>query len=347
MEPKITVIVPIYNVEKYIEKCLSSLKKQTFSDFVVWAVDDGSPDNSKQIVKKYAEKDNRFKLIEKGNGGYGSVLQYCVKQIKTEFFLICDPDDWLAPTALADLYNFSKINNVDITVADRYDVFVDNGEKILHKTKHNDLKNFIPKRVYSNAQDIQKFCLLDVSPHAKLYRTAITRNITFPYHVSFTDFLLYIVALSNSKRIAYYDKPLAYYLTDRPGNSTTDTRIKTLEDRIIVWNTTFDQIRPEKSIIYYYLYLQLCPLFSEYARLITTNRFNDNCWTDILKSLTKFRKYGQNAIKISEFKYFVLENIFFDKLVKKPKYQKGARNYVKLADLKRRIRAVTKKLGFK
>ena len=95
MKPKVTIIVPIYNVEKYIEKCLRSLLAQSFSEFEVWAIDDGSPDNSSDIVKEFCKKDSRIKLIQKENGGYGSVLEYAIKRIETEYFLICDPDDWL------------------------------------------------------------------------------------------------------------------------------------------------------------------------------------------------------------------------------------------------------------
>ena len=71
MKPDITVIVPMYNVEKYVSKCLKSLLNQTYKNFEIWAVDDGSPDNSKEIVKKFADEDPRIKLIVKKNGGYG------------------------------------------------------------------------------------------------------------------------------------------------------------------------------------------------------------------------------------------------------------------------------------
>ena len=65
MKPDITVIVPMYNVEKYVSKCLKSLLNQTYKNFEIWAVDDGSPDNSKEIVKKFADEDPRIKLIVK------------------------------------------------------------------------------------------------------------------------------------------------------------------------------------------------------------------------------------------------------------------------------------------
>ena len=87
-ENDITVIVPTYNVEKYIGKCLKSLLNQTYKNFEIWAVDDGSPDNSKEIIQKYQKVDNRIKYIYKKNGGYGSVLEYCIKKINTKYFLI-------------------------------------------------------------------------------------------------------------------------------------------------------------------------------------------------------------------------------------------------------------------
>ena len=100
---KVTIVVPIYNVEKYVAKCLDSLIKQTFKDIEIWAISDGSPDNSVNIVKRYAAKDDRVKCIEKENGGYGSVLEYAIKNIKTDYFLICDPDDWISDEAIETL----------------------------------------------------------------------------------------------------------------------------------------------------------------------------------------------------------------------------------------------------
>ena len=97
---KVTIVVPIYNVEKYLPKCLDSLISQTFKDIEIWAISDGSPDNSVKIIKEYEKKDKRVKCIEKENGGYGSVLEYAIKNIKTKYFLICDPDDWISEDAI-------------------------------------------------------------------------------------------------------------------------------------------------------------------------------------------------------------------------------------------------------
>lgn len=172
MNPTITIIVPIYNVEKYVSKCLESLINQTYKNFVVFAISDGSPDNSGEIVKKYAAKDGRIKYFYKENGGYGSVLEYAIKKVKTEYFLVCDPDDWLANTALEELYNFSEKHNVDLLVGDKYYVYSQDGSKEYVKSfKEN--SSIIPLKIYSDDTSIQEFAFGEGSPHAKLYRTNI------------------------------------------------------------------------------------------------------------------------------------------------------------------------------
>lgn len=255
---KVTIIIPMYNVGKYVSKCLDSILKQTYSNFEVLAVDDGSPDNSKDIVKEYAERDNRIKLIVKPNGGYGSVLQYCIKKIQTKYFLICDPDDWLEKDALKRLVGFAEKNNVDITIGDKYEVFVNSNKKKWVKTFSAKSK-ILPKKVYSIPNNIQEFISGQVSPHAKLYKTSITKNIEFPFKVNYTDTILYDISLLNAKRVAYYNQALAYYLIDRPGNSTTTAlNKKSINDLIIVWLSIFKQTLNNQQginrIMMYHLY---------------------------------------------------------------------------------------------
>lgn len=240
MKPDITVVLPIYNVEKYISKCLDSLLKQTYKNFVVWAVDDGSPDRSKEIVKKYEVKDSRIHLICKKNGGYGSVLEYCIKKISTEYFLICDPDDWLKENALEILHQYALSSKADLIVADKYDVYIENNKKVYDPTFSE--KIIKPGMSYEKKFDIQKFAFGKVSPHAKFYRTSIAKNISFPHHISYTDTILYLVALENASKVIYVNKPLAYYLTNRPGNSSTSIKPKVIDDYIEMWNSLYSQL---------------------------------------------------------------------------------------------------------
>lgn len=307
MKTDITVIVPIYNVEKYIRKCMDSLLRQTFKNFEVWAVDDGSPDNSKEIVKEYAKKDSRFKLILKENGGYGSVLEYGVQKINTKYFLVCDPDDWLEDTALEKLYNFAESKDLDIAVGDKYNIYLETGNKKNIKS-FQPVLNIEPEKVYTDKADVQKFAFGEVSPHAKLYKTEIARNIQFPHKVSYTDTILYVMSIANAHRVAYLNTPLANYLIDRPGNTMTAQTEAKLRNTIAVWNSMYKQLTngfDEKEItaLIYFLYLESKIVLKTESDLPTknySNKYSDDV-LEIIKKLQPYKsvlsKYVNNKIE--------------------------------------------------
>lgn len=300
MKSKITVIVPIYNVEKYISKCLKSLVSQTFKEFEVWAIDDGSPDNSKEIVKEFQRKDNRIKLIEKNNGGYGSVLKYAIDHITTKYFLICDPDDWLKDTALEELYSFSEKNQLDVAIGDKYNVYMDNTGTEYISTFENAYK-VKPMKVYTDSENIAMFSFGYVSPHAKLYRTEISKGINFPKKVSYTDFALYILSLNRANRVAYYNKALAYYLTDRPGNTATDIRISKIDDYLIGCEYVLQQLRSTQSynVYLFRIYAQFRYAFHQYA-LITSNPLKDEYGIELINFLKNLQKYKTEIMSVAK-----------------------------------------------
>ncbi len=243
---KVSIVVPIYNVEKYLPKCLDSLISQTFKDIEIWAISDGTPDNSVAIIKKYAKKDKRVKCVEKENGGYGSVLEYAIKNIKTEYFLICDPDDWLAKDAVEKLYNLAIKNKVDLVVGAKNLVYNDNEDIEYNdsklKTVNIDVENL---KTYKD-DEVSKALFLTPSPHSKLYKTKNAKDIVFPHKVSFTDFLLYTVYLTKCHSFIYTDEALSYYLVDRPGNSMTDVNPKVFNYHATVFTSVMQQIEGTK-----------------------------------------------------------------------------------------------------
>lgn len=337
----VTVIVPIYDVEKYVAKCLDSLIKQTFDGFEVWAVSDGSPDNSSSIVKKFIEKDSRVKLIEKKNGGYGSVLEYCIRNIKTKYFIVCDPDDWLAPNAIEILYKNAEKNNLDIAIGDRYDVFKNDYKPKLNRAKPADLTELRPFIVYKDRVSVQKFAFFLPSPHAKIFRTAIVRNVVFPHHVGYTDFLLYLSAVGNANSIMYINKPLAYYLLDRPGNTATDQRPKIIKEHMIVWRYTLKNIlrlSKENGILLFDLYLGIIQMLGEYARL-TSHTFNDEYWKMIIDNLNEICNLKKNIKKVPD-RCTYIENKIADKILKSNNPEKDAKKYVILIVMKHKIKKV-------
>lgn len=113
--PKISIIVPIYNVEDYLPRCIDSILAQTFSDFELILVDDGSPDNCGEICDEYAKKDDRIVVIHKENGGLADARNAGIAVAKGEYFGFIDSDDWIDPNMYQVLYNIATKNDADIS----------------------------------------------------------------------------------------------------------------------------------------------------------------------------------------------------------------------------------------
>lgn len=112
--PKVSVVIPIYNVERYLRQCLDSVVNQTLKDIEIICVDDGSPDNCGSIIDEYAQKDNRIVAIHKENGGYGSAINYGFSIAKGEYVGIVESDDWIAPNMYELLYNKAIQSGSDV-----------------------------------------------------------------------------------------------------------------------------------------------------------------------------------------------------------------------------------------
>lgn len=120
MQPKVSVIVAVYNIAPFLDKCLTSLKAQTLKDFEVILVDDGSTDNSGKMCDAYAQEDNRFKIFHKANGGVASAREFGVEKASGLYMIHADPDDWVEPTMLEELYNRATETDADVIICDFY-----------------------------------------------------------------------------------------------------------------------------------------------------------------------------------------------------------------------------------
>ena len=116
--PKVTINVPVYNVESYLPQCLDSLLNQTLREIEILLVDDGSTDNSGRICDEYALKDSRIRVFHKKNGGLASVRQYALERANGEYFISCDSDDWIEPIMYEELYREANRENADIVICD-------------------------------------------------------------------------------------------------------------------------------------------------------------------------------------------------------------------------------------
>ena len=121
----ISIIVPVYNVEDYIDKCLRSIVNQTYKDIEIILINDGSTDSSGDICLKWQEADNRIIYIKKKNEGQGAARNLGVKIAKGDYLTFVDADDWIEENAIACLYESEKKSNADIVIADFSLIFKD------------------------------------------------------------------------------------------------------------------------------------------------------------------------------------------------------------------------------
>ena len=122
MDVRISVIIPIYNVERYIRECLQSVARQSFSAYEVLMVDDGSTDQSGRIAQEYADRYSRFRLIHKENGGLSSARNAGLEQAKGMYVCFVDADDYITEDYLCRLYEKAEETNADMVIADYREV---------------------------------------------------------------------------------------------------------------------------------------------------------------------------------------------------------------------------------
>jgi glycosyltransferase involved in cell wall biosynthesis len=132
---EISIIVPVYDVEKYLKKCVDSILNQTFKDFELILVDDGSPDNSGAICDQYAEKDSRVRVIHKENGGLSDARNAGIEVARGKYLGFVDSDDFVNEDMYKQLYTSIIENNADLSICGIFDLY--EGKTPIKKTEKN------------------------------------------------------------------------------------------------------------------------------------------------------------------------------------------------------------------
>lgn len=236
--PKISIIVPVYNVEDYIEKCIKSILNQVFTEFELILVDDGSTDNSGNICDKYAEKDNRIIVIHKENGGISSARNIGLNIAKGEYIAFVDSDDYINKNMYHTLYNLIIKTQSDIAMCNYKTISKDeevnlNEDQIINS---HDIKCINNIQYLNNlyGKDKVKYIVM----WNKLYKNEIFRKLRFKdSRIEEDEFIIHHV-LYLSDKIVYIDKNYYYYM--QRNNSIVGSKynlkrldkIYALEDRI-------------------------------------------------------------------------------------------------------------------
>lgn len=219
---KISVIIPIYNVEKYLKKCLDSVCNQTLNDIEIICINDGSTDNSLNILKKYSLNDSRIKIISKVNEGQAVARNLGIKESKGEYIAFVDSDDFIEHTMFEKLYSKAKNNNLDITMC-KIATYNNQTGEIKDNVWYYMLGVFRDfKKDIFNHHDTKKFtCNIAVTPYNKIYKTSLLKknDILFPEGLIFEDEKFFFDTYLRAQKVSIIDEFLYYYRINRKGST--------------------------------------------------------------------------------------------------------------------------------
>lgn len=217
--PKVSVIIPIYNVEKYLRECLDSVVNQTLKDIEIICVDDGSTDSSAAICDEYAAKDPRIKVIHKSNAGYGHSMNRGLENATGEYIGIVESDDFAELDMFENLYKLAKQNDADIVKSDFYLYWSIPERK---NQKCNSLLK-VPLQKIINAKSNPEFIFILPSIWSAVYRKDFLdrKNIRFLESpgASYQDTSFAFLTLASAERIFFTDTAYLHYRQDNENSS--------------------------------------------------------------------------------------------------------------------------------
>lgn len=288
--PKVSVIVPVYNVENYLKKCLDSLASQSFKDFEVIIVNDGSPDNSGKIIDEYTKKYSNFKGFVKENGGLSDARNYGIKKAKGDYVALVDSDDYVDKNFLEKMYTKAIEDNLDIVVCDTINVYEDGNEQIIKSNLR-----------YSNS-NIKNYLLAPPTGCIRLYKRKLLLKEGFKKGILYEDLELVPGLVLETKKIGFLEEGLYYYL-QRSGSIMKQAKFnEKLLDIFKVLDVNYQKLMKKYPLEIEYLYI------TNLLRT-TTLRFLD--YKNTKKHLKQI-----NDIMTKRFPNW-MENIYFKKSSKK------------------------------
>ena len=230
-KPKVSIVVPIYGVEKYLHQCVDSILAQTLKDIEIILVDDGSKDKCPEIVDEYAKKDPRIVAVHQPNGGYGRAVNHGIELAKGEYIGIIEADDWIEPTMYEKLYEKVIQTGADIVKSN----FFNNLPKRVFRNKWKN--DFDIPNIPFKFKDYPVFLCFHPSIWSCLYKKDLIKKNNIRMQeipgASWTDNLFQVKTLFYSKKIAYIDDAFYHYRRQHEDDA------KDLKD----WHIPFDRTK--------------------------------------------------------------------------------------------------------
>lgn len=209
MKPVLSIIVPVYNAQDTLERCIDSILAQTYKNFELLLINDGSTDNSLRICENYAAQDERVRIIDQQNGGLSYVRNVGIKEAKGEYVAWCDSDDFVSDNYLADLYHLIEHYQVDIAICTKQVVNMDLknlADPYVGKDFEISTVDFFEKMLYGELPGI------GVGENGRLYKKELLEGIEYPVGKLFEDSSTSYQIVMKTDRVGISLKPMYYYI---------------------------------------------------------------------------------------------------------------------------------------
>jgi glycosyltransferase involved in cell wall biosynthesis len=291
MNDLISIIVPVYNMEKYLERCIESILSQTYRELEIILVDDGSADSSPQICDDYALKDNRIKVIHKENGGLSDARNAGLMIATGAYIGYVDSDDWIEPDMYERMYNACVLNNAELSVCRYFSEFADGTvgggdgrEEVLDREEL--------LRIYISGRDGY---LIYNSVWSKLFKRELVEGVVFPKGQNSEDIMYTTKAFCKLNKAVYIDLCLYHYVLDRKDSIMNVAKPERMfKDELPFWREHIAYIRDNVSpdmadLASYYYYRRLLFYYID---------MSDKCPESALKLADMIKSDKNNIIRV-------------------------------------------------
>lgn len=277
----ISIIVPVYNVENYLKKCVDSILSQTYRDIEVILVDDGSTDKSGEICDKYAEGDIRVKVIHQNHKGVSYARNSGLEAAQGSYLGFVDSDDYIEKDMYETLYSCIREYDADVSICGLCDLY--NGVKVWNE-------NFLERCVLDNVTAFRLVLeskILVVSPVNKLYKKEMFASIRYPEGKTYEDAFVTPEVLYNAKKVAYAPE-IKYYYVHRENSITTSKfkpsdicLIEAYDKHLKFAQKNLPKLIPQAEFRYWWANMVVID------KLIRAGKPNKNLYEEILRKIRK------------------------------------------------------------
>lgn len=309
-KPLITVIIPIYNVEKYLLRCLESVRNQTYHNLEVILINDGSTDGSGEIADKYVEKDARFHSYHLNNSGVSKARNHGLKQAKGEYVTFVDSDDFVAKEYVAHLYEAAICNDTKISICEHY---LSNDVNICEYSIAK-RKNSIAIDVLTDFNYTGKY--YHISVWAALFHCSCLEGLLFDESLFIgEDMLFFAEAMKKCERIAYLEEELYVYIKN-PESATNGGYSEKKKTEIFAMHKLMMLFEEYPISFVNNINALHCYACLNALKLMKRSNYIDNDWKKYL--ITEARKYLRYlcqseysfSVKVSAILYCMMPNLY-------------------------------------